>query len=619
MNDSRLAARILPAALVLLAVACQDVQLVTPDPAGNPRFQVQQVPAGGAPDRAAVARAVPGFGGIFLDADGVPTVHLMDPSQRGAAQSALAVFIREQGYTPDQLRVLRGDYDYLQLDAWFERLWRPAFEAGGIVLAGVDERRNRVIIGVESASSGPPLRALAARLGVPTEALIIEEMEPVRPMTALTGKAPSIMGGYQINFPGYLCTLGFLALHGTQESFVTNSHCTSTQGGTEATPYYQPTSSVDPTVIGIEVDDPEYWRGDLCPRGNKCRYSDSARIRRESNRDFSRGYIARTSAANNGSLEVTGSFEITGKHSQTTVGSGCPVVGTTLNKVGRTTGWTAGAITHSCVHVGVLGSNIAQLYQVRVEAGVGSGDSGSPVFGNISGSNVTLYGILWGGGSSTFVYSPLVNVEHELGTLTVTKGGASTTPTTGTISGKVTDAETGNGISGATVSVDGKSVTTSGSGAYSISGVAAGTHNVTASKNGYHSQTKSASVTGGETTTVDFALAPISSGGGEAGTVSVTSISYSGHGGPASNRHLTVTVWVEDDNDVAVSGASVSITLQNKTTGASWNTSGTTGSNGSVGFTLNNAPNGTYETTVMDVSASGLTWDGVTPANSYTK
>jgi hypothetical protein len=72
---------------------------------------------------------------------------------------------------------------------------------------------------------------------------------------------------------------------------------------------------------------------------------------------------------------------------------------------------------------------------------------------------------------------------------------------------------------------------------------------VTASKDGYQSQTESASVTGGETTAVNFALAPITSGGGEAGTVSVTSISYSGHGGPAGNRHLTVTVWVADENE----------------------------------------------------------------------
>jgi hypothetical protein len=49
---------------------------------------------------------------------------------------------------------------------------------------------------------------------------------------------------------------------------------------------------------------------------------------------------------------------------------------------------------------------------------VGGGDSGSPVFGQPSGSNVALLGILWGGsGSTLYVYSPIGNIEQELGAL----------------------------------------------------------------------------------------------------------------------------------------------------------------------------------------------------------
>jgi len=37
---------------------------------------------------------------------------------------------------------------------------------------------------------------------------------------------------------------------------------------------------------------------------------------------------------------------------------------------------------------------------------------------NTSSNNVTLLGILWGGsGSSTFVFSPISNIESELGAL----------------------------------------------------------------------------------------------------------------------------------------------------------------------------------------------------------
>ncbi len=60
------------------------------------------------------------------------------------------------------------------------------------------------------------------------------------------------------------------------------------------------------------------------------------------------------------------------------------------------------------MNTGVSGSNIVQLCQTFVSAGVGGGDSGSDVF-QITGSSVKLAGILWGGnsGGTQFVFSPL--------------------------------------------------------------------------------------------------------------------------------------------------------------------------------------------------------------------
>jgi len=72
------------------------------------------------------------------------------------------------------------------------------------------------------------------------------------------------------------------------------------------------------------------------------------------------------------------------------------------------------------VNTGVSGTNIVQLCQTFVDAGVGGGDSGSDVFMITSGTSVRLLGVLWGGNSSgtMFVYSPIGQVEQELGTLT---------------------------------------------------------------------------------------------------------------------------------------------------------------------------------------------------------
>jgi PKD repeat protein len=104
-----------------------------------------------------------------------------------------------------------------------------------------------------------------------------------------------------------------------------------------------------------------------------------------------------------------------------------------------------------------------------------------------------------------------------------------------------------------------------------------------------------------------------------ASTVKVGSIVYSTHGGRNNNQHLTVTLTVVDTGDAPVAGAVVSFTLLNTTTDRIWNSTATTGSNGQVSLNVNNAPNGTYTTTVNSITASGMEWDGITPTNSFTK
>jgi hypothetical protein len=129
------------------------------------------------------------------------------------------------------------------------------------------------------------------------------------------------------------------------------------------------------------------------------------------------GEIARTSGPDNRSLEIVGSFRV---RSQTPN----PVVGEIVNKVGRTTGWTSGRVTATCVDTGVFASSFALLCQsfVQNDAGsavVGGGDSGSAVFAIDAGPNVSLYGVLWGGSSDNtlFVFSPMSGIERELGAL----------------------------------------------------------------------------------------------------------------------------------------------------------------------------------------------------------
>jgi hypothetical protein len=234
-------------------------------------------------------------------------------------------------------------------------------------------------------------------------------------VATLRDKVRPVVAGVQIRFSNFLCTLGFNAIRAGVAGFVTASHCSDKQGSVDGTNYYQPLNQVSADFIGTEIADPAYRRKIAgCPIGRVCRFSDSNFSDGSGSVVFDLGAIAKTSGPNNGSLAIAGMFSITG--------DGAATVGQTANKVGRTTGWTRGRVTRTCVNTGVSGSNIVLLCQDFVENTVkivAGGDSGSPVFRIQSNTSVTLLGNLWGGNSSgtLFVYSPIANIKRELGNL----------------------------------------------------------------------------------------------------------------------------------------------------------------------------------------------------------
>jgi hypothetical protein len=304
-----------------------------------------------------------------------------------------------------------------EFQAAFERLSPEVMALPGTVFADHDEAVGKLVFGVENAGVGAAVARVLAARGVPATEYEILVTEPIRAMSTLRDRYRPTQAGIQIHWSNYVCTMGFNVDHGGGRSFITNSHCTKTQGGTEGTEYAQPSRSVDPTVIAVEADDPLYWKGGICPRGKRCRYSDASRALYRSSVASVRGEILKTTGANNGSLTVAGIFTVASQDNSTTNFQ----IGTVMNKVGRTTGWSQGPVSRTCVNTNVLGSTVHLLCQTFVDAAVDGGDSGSPVFRITSGDNVQLVGILWGGGSSYFVMSPLKQIQQELGNLTATK------------------------------------------------------------------------------------------------------------------------------------------------------------------------------------------------------
>jgi hypothetical protein len=228
----------------------------------------------------------------------------------------------------------------------------------------------------------------------------------------------------------------------------------------EGTIFFQPDNTAATSQIAIESIDPCFWDPSRfppsatatggagcmspphnppyplwCPPGSRCRLSDSAfggfRTVTGGDVTFKTGFIAKPTTLNpnncltppaapcNLNWDATTTFRI--------VAEGLVVQGQTINKVGRTTGWTRGAVSIVCGNF-IGGGPVTQICQNRASYLSAPGDSGSPVFAITNRPNandVTLVGIHWGsGGLSSPIGStndPTVsgvqNAAHELGPL----------------------------------------------------------------------------------------------------------------------------------------------------------------------------------------------------------
>ena len=419
---------------VVAIAACSET--TTPSSAVRTHSSAALVAQQETPSQLSVANAVPGFGGYFIDETGAPTVYLTDVGQRDAAAAALAGFLAGFGWTATDLQVRQAQYDYLQLDGWYRAARGGALAIAGAVLGDIDEANNRITFGGLDAGVLANIASVVAQSGIPAAAVALQIRAPVVNAATLRDRTRPAFGGLQIQFfPSpvsplvLLCTLGFNAIDGTDTSFVTNSHCSNVQGGTETpTDYYQAVRGgvlADPAnFIAREVEDPDYALGGLegpCPIGRRCRISDASRARYSGGLPFTLGRIARPAFENVIAGQDTILVDAANPQFTIVAEQMRGVVGQRLNKVGRTTGWTSGLITETCVDINITASEITQLCQDLVDAHVAGGDSGSPVFGLNTDGTVFLAGILWGSstnletGAVQFIMSPLESVKAEIG------------------------------------------------------------------------------------------------------------------------------------------------------------------------------------------------------------
>jgi hypothetical protein len=373
---------------------------------------------------AQVAQAVPGFGGIYIDANGRAIAYLTDTNQAtNKLEAVAAAFAGSPALVGRTMKARIGKYDATQLAFWHAAL-DTTIDWTGVVSTDFDEAHNRVTVGVDEPTAIQAVLATGQRLGIPNDAIYAHVVPPIHFVTdsILASTMRPVPGGMQIATAYhdtllYGCTFGFNTWYAGHPSFVTASHCTKKYGGLDTSMAYQPLANnldTNPDSIGYEVADPAFTDTvPGCLLHHLCRRSDAAVFRFVDSSYMALAKIAQPLDSTEAwpfSLSAT-PFDVS-----STVADVDLVSGATVNKVGASTGWTYGPISATCETV--QPSDYPGHYLIcnyaAVDMSVNGGDSGSPVFEHASNGSVYLAGLLWGTGG---VFSSFEGIEYDVGTL----------------------------------------------------------------------------------------------------------------------------------------------------------------------------------------------------------
>lgn len=129
-----------------------------------------------------VEERVPGFGGMFMDADKRLVVYLTDPTRLPAARQAIEAVFGAQRVPPAGVRAVRGQYTISQLKSWSKRA-NAILDVPGVTMVDLDEARNRVAIGVDRPSRTAAVERALPSLNIPREAVTIQVTGQIQPTT----------------------------------------------------------------------------------------------------------------------------------------------------------------------------------------------------------------------------------------------------------------------------------------------------------------------------------------------------------------------------------------------------------------------------------------------------
>lgn len=373
-----------------------------------------------------IARQVPGFGGLYLDAERNLRVLLREPSEtnRVAAIEAIEAIFGPERFAGANVVAVPADHDFITLKGWKDRA-EPLLGVAGVVSVDADERANRLRVGIDGETRRQGIENRLGRLGIPLEAVEVDVVEPYEfenhvLLPYLQKKRRPLIAGAEINSTVSTCSLGFLAKwYGQARGIITASHCAPNPGSPSiADPSPGTAFSQIAEQVGIEAIDPQWG----CDWGDRCRQSDAIFIALDQGVTGRLGRVGRHVHA----YPYTFGYTITGK--------AVAVSGDIAHKIGRSTGDTAGEVEATCAGYTISGESIGWpgsytlVCQNSYEADSAKGDSGGPVLRvtNAPNDEAQLLGIhvvrKVSPIDSESIYTPIGNIEAEIGPLLVATG-----------------------------------------------------------------------------------------------------------------------------------------------------------------------------------------------------
>jgi hypothetical protein len=337
--------------------------------------------------------SVPGFGGYFLNENGVLVAYLKNPSNAEALRSSLQSMIvarEEYVYNPlesvKEIEIRQGQYSYSELSDWQSALSQSFGRIEALSAIDADEAHNKLAIAIIDPTAESTVIAEADSLGIPREALSFRLEEEFDSRTAtLQNVWTTVAGGVQLTDGITQCSVGFNSHPaGWDRYLITASHCVNDGAGTTGqtgTGLYQPTTSGN-YIADVDVNVPWNYSSPSCGTYTLCTTSDVLRA----------VYLMTFSSLR---VKITGSGSITVTGEDTVKSVTTATVGLSVTRVGSTTGSNTSTIVATCenrVSTGSLGL-VMNLCVDRTNGSTAGGDSGGSVTVRLGSSRASMVGI----------------------------------------------------------------------------------------------------------------------------------------------------------------------------------------------------------------------------------